>query len=117
MSADLNTEYAQFTKSEIVSSEEPLTAVERDEALIKVMWDNSLNEKARGKALHELFKNGKMRIRTDKGDVPNEDSVISMSHKLASNMEINQFYGRILKASATKAKYCNLTWYVEAKND
>lgn len=117
MSADLNAAYGQFTKSEVVSEEDPLTAIERDEKLMKIMWDTSLNEKVRGNALRELFKNGKMRIRTDKGDIPDENSLLTMSHKLAGSMKLSQFCGRILKASASKTKYCNLTWYVEAKND
>jgi hypothetical protein len=36
-----------------------------------------------------------------------------MSHKMAGNVQLDKFAGRLLKAAEKKEKYCYHNWYVE----
>ena len=111
VSAEINQAYAKLTFiNNTVEETEPQTSTEED---MIIVLNNKLDEKTRGRALKALHKTGKMIIKAD-NELLTDETILQMSHKLGNNANLEDFYGRILKASAAKKKYCGFNWHVEA---
>lgn len=116
VSEEINLAYARFIKcDENLEETKVQAAIEQDENTIfwKHFNNKNVDEVTRGRALLMLLSKGLISIRTNDGPVPNQESLTNMSHKMAGNIKLDKFAGRILKAAEKKEKYCYHDWYVE----
>lgn len=115
MSAKMNVAYAQFTQSSVdIEETEPQTAIEQDETT--AFWNQfnqtTFDEKTRGRAALALFNKGLLTISNDDGPIKTQCELATMANK-QSNLAVDIFVGRILKAAAKSTKYCGYKWKIE----
>ena len=114
VSQEVNLAYARFIQSNVVTEETvPQTAVEEDENLLSVVLNMNLKEGTRGHALRTLFKNKKVHIITNQGEILSEEELAKIKRKASTEMDLDKFYGRLTKVLNKEKQYCGLTWSIK----
>ena len=78
------------------------------------MFNEKLDEKTRGRAAWELYRDNKIIIKADSFEFKNLEDFNKKREDLAGKIEPEIFMGRILKVANKLKTYCNHFWTVEA---